>query len=79
MEDVQEATGIRYMTGEGWDTYMIPKDKTELIEWIEGNLTSNPFKVLKVIRLGFINYVEFPPTFWREYSIKNKIDLTKFK
>lgn len=79
MEDVEEKTGIRYSVGEGWETYMIPKDKTDLIEWFHNNITANPFKVVKRTHLGYLGYREFPTNIWREIALKHRIDFSKYK
>jgi hypothetical protein len=79
LEDMEEMSGIRYSSGEGWDTFMIPKERTDLIEWFHQNLTENPFRVMKVIRMGYQKYREFPSRFKRDFAIENKIDLSKYK
>lgn len=44
----------------GWFTYLIPRENTELFEWVKENLPDNPYKVMKKISLS-----------WRSYSNKN--------
>jgi hypothetical protein len=79
LEDMEEMSGIRYSGGEGDATYMIPKERTDLIEWFHQNLTENPFRVMKRIRMGYQKYREFPSRFRRDFALKNKVDLSKYK
>jgi hypothetical protein len=46
-EILESDYGIIMSTGEAWKTYVIPKEKIELIEWFMQNIGDIPYKILK--------------------------------
>lgn len=79
MEEIQETTGMHYFWGEGWETYMIPKDRKDILDWILENATGNPVKIMKKARIGLQRYRELPQTHVREHAayLREKV-LSKF-
>jgi len=51
VEEINETHGIIRLNNEKWYTYLIPKDKVEIYEWIKNNINDIPFKELKVVRI----------------------------
>lgn len=51
-DEIHESHDILIHCGEGWQTYFIPLEHTELIEWFKANINL-PFKLLKKTNLGF--------------------------
>ncbi len=46
-EEIFETHGIIISNGEGWYTYLIPKDSVDIIKWINDNVGDIPHKEIK--------------------------------
>lgn len=69
-EYMQEQFGIICEeTRDGWKTYLIPKQYTELFEWCKENLPNNPFKVLKRTSISYYNQSNEDLTWKRKHYL----------
>lgn len=69
-EEINETQGIIILFGEGWVTYLIPKDKnSELFDWVKSEIKSReiPSKIVSKVQLGWGDY---SPTTWQRKNYK---------
>ena len=69
-EEINETHGIVILFGEGWVTYLIPKDKnSDLFDWMNLELESRkiPNKIVSKVQLGWGDY---SPTTWQREHYK---------
>lgn len=55
-DELSEFHGIHIHETEGTNIYMIPKDRTDLIQWFKDNL-QNPYKILKKVDIRFTDFI----------------------
>lgn len=69
-EEINETHGIIILHGEGWVTYLLPKEKnSDLFDWMNLELKSRevPNKIVSKIQLGWGDY---SPTTWMRERYK---------
>lgn len=69
-EEINETHGIIILFGEGWVTYLIPKDKnSDLFDWVKSEVKSReiPNKIVGKVQLGWGDY---SPTTWQRENYK---------
>lgn len=67
-DEIEENFGIITSKEEGRDTFLIPKNNSEIINWFKENITI-PYKEVRKINLGYIGF-ERNIKYRREDSIK---------
>jgi hypothetical protein len=80
-EIIDSDYGIILNRGEAWQTYVIPKEKTELISWFMDNIGDIPYKILKRSRI-ILDFHKPNSTFWRDrfrLSDEDKAEFSKYK
>lgn len=77
LEAMEETHGIyRWLLTEGYYTYFVPKQHTEIIEWVKLNIKS-PYKILKRSSTG---YVEFNKNHYQfRHNSKKRTEIFKHK
>lgn len=70
-EDIHESHGIIFDQAKAYYVLMIPKEYTDIINWVKNNVNI-PFKIVKKTELGFC---DFRPTTWKreEYKTTDEI------
>jgi len=77
VEEINETHGIIRVDNEGWYTYLVPKDKPEIYEWIKNNIDGIPYKELKNVRILWYFYK--PSTRKRDLYGKQNVVLRRRK
>jgi len=72
-EQMIDTHGIIRQQGGGWYTYLIPKDKPEIYQWVKDNKGDIPFKKLKRCSIMFRWYQ--PSTILRDEARERNAEL----